>query len=184
MLGEIADSFEAVWHARTHLYEEVGRLRDQLNREEAATAELHDVAERIKADRDALLVELERKHAEVRELRAAIEQAEPALHDHTEQEHHSPEQTQLGEVTEELRKEQDRLLDEIRRGGAAAAEERKKLLEFLLDALEEVQRVPSNGLDATAGSDDVPKRGRRPRNAGRPPSASAPDDTKTVPPSQ
>jgi DivIVA domain-containing protein len=184
LLAEIADSFEAVWHERTSLYEEVVQLREQLRQEEAAIAELRDEGERTKVDRDALLAQLELRQAEVRELRAAVKQVEHPPRDHTEEEYgSSAEGAQLRSVTEELRKERDRVLDEIRRGGAAAADERKKLLEFLLDALKQVEGMSSNGLDAAAQSSDLHKRRESPRNEDRRSSGSASADKNTVPPS-
>ena len=124
MLADVADSFEAVWHERTRLYEEVLRLRDALRDNEAEAEALRADAERIKAHHERVLAELA--------------------------EYRSSGQFQSSEV----RPERDRLLEDIRGGRATGAEQRKQLLEFLLDALREIGPLPSNGSATSAGGDN------------------------------
>jgi hypothetical protein len=123
VLADIADSFEAVWHDRTRLYEEVQRLRGVLRENEAAAELLRADAERLEADHERALAEL----AEYR----SSGQVEP----------------------DEVRQERDQLLEEIRGGRAASAEQRKELLEFLLDALRDVGPVPANGTSTPRSGD-------------------------------
>ena len=159
LLAEIADSFEAVWHERTRLYEEV-------RREQAVGAQLRDEAERARADRDARVAELSRAQANIRELQAAMEELEPAY------------------GQEELRKERDKLLDEVRRMGAATVEERRmrqKLVDFLLDGLKRVERAQANGSTADLGEPQGRQNGAL--DEGQPSFGSAADDEHTSLPS-
>ena len=130
LLAEIAESFEAVWHERTQFYEELRRDRAELTR-------LRDQTARADSDRDALIDELEQARASVRELQAVMEQLEPAR----DAEGHLV-------STDDLRKERDRLLEEVRRMGVATAEERdtrERIIDFLLDGLKRVERTQANG---------------------------------------
>jgi chromosome segregation ATPase len=177
LLADIADSFEAVWHERTRLYQDVLRLQEQLKREQAAITTVRSEVERARADRSALLAELEQAQADVRQLRAAMEQLEPG--DLEAERRLAAERAQLREATDELRKERDRLLDEVRRMDAATAEERnmrERLVDFLLDGLKRVERVPLNGSEATVERGELPfQDGAGPRS----PSDSAPEDEST-----
>jgi chromosome segregation ATPase len=177
LLADIADSFEAVWHERTRLYQDVLRLQEQLRREQAAITTVRSEVERARADRSALLAELEQAQADVRQLRAAMEQLEPG--DLEAERRLAAERAQLREATDELRKERDRLLDEVRRMDAATAEERnmrERLVDFLLDGLKRVERVPLNGSEATVERGELPfQDGAGPRSS----SDSAPEDEST-----
>ena len=170
LLAEIADSFEAVWHERTRLYEDVLRLQEQLRGEQPAIMKLRDDAERTRS-------ELKDAQANVRELRAAIDQREPTPGNRGQDERlTSAEPTRLNDAAEELRKERDQLREEVRRLAAVAAEERKKLVEFLLDAQKQIERVPSNGLEA-ADPSQLNESQNGPRNADHRSLDSAREDT-------
>src|SRR5579862_5380183 len=143
LLTEIADSFETVWHQRTTLYADVEQLQDQLRRQEIAlTDRQREQAERNETDRAALLAELEQTQTELRELHAAREQldADQSERDQ-EQERSAAELTRLQSEAERLRNERDRLLEETRRWTTVINDERKKLSDFLLNALNQVEQV-------------------------------------------
>ena len=73
----------------------------------------------------------------------------------------SPEDSRLGDVTQRFWRERERLLADMRRGEAVGTEEeRKKLLDFLLDALKQVERVAPNGSDAITDPGAAANRGR------------------------
>lgn len=136
-----------MWHARTRLYEEVVQLREQARRDGATIAELRAEAARSDAARDA-------RHAEPPASSGGSEQGEPGA---------ATENARFGEVTQEFGKEQ-RLLADIRRGEAVGTpEERKRLLDFLLDALKQVERVFPNG------SDGIEDAGAEPDGRQKPP---------------
>ena len=162
LLAEIAESFEAVWHERTQFYEELRRDRAELTR-------LRDQTARADSDRDALIDELERARASIRELQAAMEQLEPAR----------DEEGRLVSA-EELRNERDRLLEEVQRMSAATVQEREtrqRMIDFLLDGLKRVERTRGNGSNVDVGpsggnQDVVPDDRREPTSRGQQP----PDD--------
>ena len=92
------------------------------------------------------MAELELAQTELQELRAAGERFDAEQSERQEEEQRSA--AELGRLHvdgERLRAERDRLLDEAQRWTAVVAEERKKLSEFLLDALGQIEQVSSNG---------------------------------------
>jgi hypothetical protein len=142
-----------VWHARTRLYEEVQQLRGQAKRDEATIAELRNEAGRNEADRDALQAEIARLQPGSPASNYAPARAErPSPGESAEGEPgFSPDDDRLEDVTQRFWRERERLLADIRRGEAVGTEEeRKKLLDFLLDALKQVERVSPNGSEAIA----------------------------------
>lgn len=151
LLAEIADSFEAVWHQRTTLYADVRQLQEQLRRQEIALADRQrEHAQRSETDRAALLAELEQTQTELRELRAAGEQLDAEQSQrHPEQERSAAELTRLQAEAERLRNERDRLLEETRRWTTVINEERKKLSDYLLNTLNQIEHVSTNGSTPT-----------------------------------
>lgn len=149
LLAEIADSFAAVWNERTRLYEDVLQLRKQL-------AELREETERAVADRGALVSKLEHAQANARDLSAAMEQLEPS----EEEQRSASERTQLRDLVEKLQNERDRLQEDLRRVDSATAEERssrEKLVQFLMEALKQVEMAGPGG--SKARSEPGEKRG-------------------------
>jgi cell division septum initiation protein DivIVA len=157
LLAEIADSFEAVWHQRTTLYADVQQLQEQLKRQEIAHGDRQRAdAERNERDRAALLAELEHAQTELQELRAAGEQLDAEQDErHEEQERSAAELTRLQADAERLRNERDRLLEETRRWTTVISEERTKLSEFLLNALDQVEQVSTNGTTPAARQNEL-----------------------------
>lgn len=136
LLEEIAQSFEAVWHQRSNLYEDVQRLRaevqtadlgrelqdaevadlyERLKHKDAAIANLGEEAKREATDRQALLAESERAQGELAHLREEIEDERSKR---VEQEQRwQAELAQLREEAERLRAERGRLLEDSRQSG-------------------------------------------------------------------
>ena len=133
LLEDIAQSFEAVWRQRSELYEDVKRLRaevqaadlarevqdaeltdlhERLKHKDAAITSLGDEAKRQAADRQALLAESERAQGELAHLRGEIED-EHSRHVRQEQRWQA-ELAQLREQVERLRAERGRLIEESR----------------------------------------------------------------------
>ena len=176
-MAEIAESFKAVWHERTRLYQDVQRLQEQL-------ADLQNKTERARADHDDLLSKLEHSQANVRELTAAMEQLEPAQDAHGEGAQLSAaERGQLGQLLEKLQEERDRLVEELRRVDAATAEERSsrdKLVRFLMEALKQVELASQTGSKAVAPHGEQNGGQGGASGEGRPPSDPASRDANTA----
>lgn len=155
-LAEIADSFEAVWHQRTTLYADVRQLQEELRQQELAHGNhQQDELERARVERTAMLAELKRAQVQLRELQAAGERFDAEQDQRREEEEHAAaELARLEGEAERLRSERDRLLQEAKRWTAVIAEERRKLSDFLLKALDQVERVSPNG-SATAGLSEL-----------------------------
>jgi len=135
VLAEIAASFEEVWHQRTRLFEEVQRLREQVEHREELIARLQtEVAGLSGASEDTAGLDGEPLEPGAAPPAAAEADAAPTA-DTSVVEH----------MAAELREQSDHLLGEIHNGGVSSADERKKLLEFLLDALRRVDEVSTNG---------------------------------------
>ena len=155
-LADIADSFEAVWHQRTTLYADVRQLQEQLRRQELAHGnQQRDALERAGAERTAMLAELKQAQVQLRELQAAGERFDAEQDQRREEEERAAaELARLQSEAERLQSERDRLLEEAKRWTAVMAEERRKLSDFLLKALDQVERVSPNGA-ATAGLSEL-----------------------------
>jgi cell division septum initiation protein DivIVA len=133
LLARIADSFESVWHQRTDLYAEVKRLEAELQDagrlEQLQKQEIANLQERLK-DLEPAVATL---RDEVERLEAA---RETLLADH---EHAQVEQ-------DELRKSLfEQAQQEVAHERALMAMKHKKLSEFLLAALKDVEQTSTNG---------------------------------------
>jgi cell division septum initiation protein DivIVA len=133
LLATIAESFESVWHQRTDLYAEVKRLQvelqdagqlEQLQKEEIANLQerLRDLGSTIATLRE----EVERMETAREALLAERERARA--------EHGALRSSQLEEAQQEVARER-----------ALVAAKHKKLSEFLLTVLEEVEQASANG---------------------------------------
>ncbi len=125
---------------------------------DAEVSRLRGETARAKAELEAVRVELQRAQSDVRNLQAALEQLEPAPGGA----HRLLEEERLRREIEAFREERERLLVELRHSGAETAEDRarrEKLVEFLAHALNEVERLESNGSglrDGTAWDREAP----------------------------
>ena len=133
LLATIADSFESVWHQRTELHAELKRLQSevqdarrlgQLHKEE-----IENLQQRMK-DGEATIANLREEAARMNADREAL----------------LAERQRAKVEQDELRSS---LLDEaqqqVAREKALMATKHKKLSEFLLAALEEVEQAATNG---------------------------------------
>lgn len=136
LLKEIAQSFEAVWHQRSDLHDEVQRLRrevqtanlarelqdaqfadlhERLKHQDAAIANLTEEAKREATGREALLAESEGAQGELARLRGEIEDERGKRVD--QEQRWQAQLSQLREEAERLRAERGHLLEESRESG-------------------------------------------------------------------
>jgi cell division septum initiation protein DivIVA len=133
LLATIAESFESVWHQRTDLYAEVKRLEAKLQDadrlERLQKEEITNLQERLKSQGATI--------ATLREEAERMETDREALL--AERERARAEQDELrGGLLEEAQQE-------VAREKALMAMKHKKLSEFLLAALEDVEQASTNG---------------------------------------
>jgi cell division septum initiation protein DivIVA len=133
LLATIAESFESVWHQRTDLYAEVTRLRTEVQAagrlERLQKEEIANLQERLKhqeATIATLREESERMETDREALLAERERA----------------RAEQGELRSSLLKEAQQ---EVAREKTLMAMKHKKLSEFLLAALKEVEQASTNG---------------------------------------
>jgi chromosome segregation ATPase len=133
LLARIADSFESVWHQRTDLYAEVKRLEAELQDagrlEQLQKEEIADLQERVN-DLEPTIATL--RH-EVERLEAA---RETLLADRERA------QAEQGELRKSLLEQAQQ---EVAHERALMAMKHKKLSEFLLAALKDVEQTSTNG---------------------------------------
>jgi cell division septum initiation protein DivIVA len=132
LLATIAESFESVWHQRTDLYAEVKRLQVELQ----DAGQLEQLREEI-ANLQERLRDLGSTIATLREEVERMETAREALlaeRERARAEHGALRSSQLEEAQQEVAREK-----------ALVAAKHKKLSEFLLTVLEEVEQASANG---------------------------------------
>jgi cell division septum initiation protein DivIVA len=133
LLAAIADSFESVWHQRTELYAEVKRLQadvqDARRLEQVHEEEIANLQKRLKHG-EATIANLREEAARLKADREAL----LAERKRATAEHDELRNSLLEEAQQQVAREK-----------ALMATKHKKLSEFLLAALEEVERAATNG---------------------------------------
>lgn len=169
LLAEITESFEAVWHQRTRLHDQVKRLQaeaeeadrrrqrqeakvadlqERLQHKDEAFADVRKAAAQLEAGRGTLLAESERAQAEVAHLRATIERLEEErTKGHREQERLQAEGNRFREEAERLRTERGGQFEEARHSSEEVAKLRddvRRLEAERTHLAEEAQRLAAN----------------------------------------
>ena len=133
LLATIADSFESVWHQRTDLHAELKRLQSEVQDarrlEQLHKEEIENLRERMK-DGEATIANLRKEAARMKADREAL----LAEHQRAKVEQDELRSSLVDEAQQQVAREK-----------ALMATKHKKLSEFLLAALEEVEQAATNG---------------------------------------